>query len=83
MNANERIPADMVVLYTTDKSSTAYIRTDQLDGETDWKVRRPVMSIQNEMFDYKDIGNFFNCELKAEIPSDKIYDFNGTFVYPC
>jgi len=83
VNANERIPADMVVLYTTDKSSTAYIRTDQLDGETDWKVRRPVMSIQNEMFDYKDIGNFFNCELKAEIPSDKIYDFNGTFVYPC
>lgn len=83
VNSNERVPADMVVLFTTDKSSTAYIRTDQLDGETDWKVRRPVMSIQNEMFDYKDIGNFFNCELKAEIPSDKIYDFNGTFVYPC
>lgn len=28
VNANERIPADMVILYTTDKSSTAYIRTD-------------------------------------------------------
>jgi len=75
VNANERIPADMVILYTTDKSSTAYIRTDQLDGETDWKVRRPIISIQNEMFDYKDIGNFFNCEIKCETPSDKIYDF--------
>ena len=28
VNSNERIPADMVCLYTTDKSGTAYIRTD-------------------------------------------------------
>mmetsp|Transcript_9424 Transcript_9424/g.14427 ORF Transcript_9424/g.14427 Transcript_9424/m.14427 type:complete len:122 (-) Transcript_9424:2531-2896(-) len=72
----------MVLLYATDKSHTAFIRTDQLDGETDWKTRRPVMSIQNEMFDYKDIGHFFHCEVKCEEPSNKIYDFNGTFYYP-
>jgi phospholipid-translocating ATPase len=45
VNANERIPADMICLYTTDKSGTAYVRTDQLDGETDWKVRRPIVAI--------------------------------------
>lgn len=28
VNANERVPADMVCLYTTDKSGTAYVRTD-------------------------------------------------------
>ena len=56
----------MICLYTTDKSATCYIRTDQLDGETDWKVRRAVAGIQNEMFDYKDIGNFHNCEVKCE-----------------
>lgn len=82
VNANERIPADIVCLFTTDRSGTAYVRTDQLDGETDWKVRRPVMSIQNEMFDYRDIGNFNDCEVKCEPPSNKIYDFNGTFFYP-
>ena len=82
INANERIPADMICLFTTDKAGTAYIRTDQLDGETDWKVRRPLVSIQNEMYDYKDIGNFFKCEVKCEEPSNKIYDFNGTFIYP-
>lgn len=82
VNSNERVPADMVCLYTTDKSSTAFIRTDQLDGETDWKVRRPVISIQKEMYDYKDIGFFFNCEMLCEEPSNKIYDFNGTFIYP-
>lgn len=28
VNANERIPADMVCLYTTEKSGAVYIRTD-------------------------------------------------------
>jgi len=82
VNSDERIPADLVCLFTTEKSGAAYIRTDQLDGETDWKVRRSVVGIQNEMFDYKDIGNFYHCEVKCEAPSNKIYDFNGTFLYP-
>lgn len=34
------------------------------------------------MFDYKDIGNFHNCEVRCEAPSNKIYDFNGVFIYP-
>ena len=34
------------------------------------------------MFDYKDIGYFFHCEVKCEPPSNKIYDFNGLFLYP-
>jgi len=76
------MPADVICLFTTDKGQNAYIRTDQLDGETDWKVRRPIVSIQNEMQDYRDIGHFFNCEIKCENPSNKIYDFNGTFIYP-
>ena len=42
VESNERVPADLVLLYTTDKAGTVFIRTDQLDGETDWKVRRPV-----------------------------------------
>ena len=40
VHQNQRIPADMVMLYTTEESSgTIFIRTDQLDGETDWKLR--------------------------------------------
>jgi hypothetical protein len=34
------------------------------------------------MFDYKDIGNFFNCEVRCEEPNNKIYEFNGVFKYP-
>ena len=37
--ANQRIPADLVLLYTSDPNGTVFIKTDQLDGETDWKLR--------------------------------------------
>ena len=33
------MPADLILLRTTEKSGTCFLRTDQLDGETDWKLR--------------------------------------------
>ena len=42
VNQNERFPADCLLLYTTEKNSSVFIRTDQLDGETDWKLRKAV-----------------------------------------
>ena len=45
VNADERIPADLICLYTTDTNGLCYIRTDQLDGETDWKIRRSIAPI--------------------------------------
>jgi phospholipid-translocating ATPase len=35
----KRVPADCVILSTTDRTGSVFIRTDQLDGETDWKLR--------------------------------------------
>ena len=39
VSQNERFPTDCVLLYTTEKSGSVFLRTDQLDGETDWKLR--------------------------------------------
>jgi magnesium-transporting ATPase (P-type) len=39
VHVNQRVPADMIFLRTTEKSGASFIRTDQLDGETDWKLR--------------------------------------------
>ena len=39
---NQRLPADMLLLYTTEPSGSIFLRTDQLDGETDWKLRKPL-----------------------------------------
>lgn len=46
LEKNQRVPADMVLLHTSESSGTCFIRTDQLDGETDWKLRVAVPETQ-------------------------------------
>ena len=47
LNENSRIPADCILLRTSEKQGTVFIRTDQLDGETDWKPRDAIRFVQN------------------------------------
>jgi phospholipid-translocating ATPase len=75
INQNERIPADMVIFKTFDESGTVFIRTDQLDGETDWKLRKAPSLSQSlptleSLFELK--GN-----LEYDAPSKMIYEFTG------
>jgi phospholipid-translocating ATPase len=72
---DERIPADMVILKTFDESGTVFIRTDQLDGETDWKLRKAPglsqsLTTLESLFDLK--GN-----IEYDAPSKMIYEFTG------
>ena len=43
---NQRVPADMVFIRTTEHDGSCFIRTDQMDGETDWKLRLAVGTTQ-------------------------------------
>lgn len=47
LHAKDRVPADVVILSTSEASGSIFIKTDQLDGETDWKVRRAIRSTHN------------------------------------
>ena len=47
LEKNQRVPADMVLLRTSESSGTCFIRTDQLDGETNWKLRVAVPFCQS------------------------------------
>lgn len=49
LHADDRVPADMILMKTRDKTGTVFIRTDQLDGETDWKLRHAVPSVQKNL----------------------------------
>lgn len=46
LEKNQRVPADMVLLTTSEEEGSCFIRTDQLDGETDWKLRIAVPETQ-------------------------------------
>lgn len=74
---DERVPADMVLLRTTEKSGSCFIRTDQLDGETDWKLRLAVAETQKLKFD-TDLFATDAC-IYAEKPQRDIHTFIGTF----
>eukprot|EP00177_Eucheuma_denticulatum_P004786 GFKZ01008694.1.p1 GENE.GFKZ01008694.1~~GFKZ01008694.1.p1 ORF type:complete len:1164 (+),score=162.67 GFKZ01008694.1:465-3494(+) len=60
-------------------SDTLFIRTDQLDGETDWKLRRAVTGAQTLPRDADIL--YSGAQIEAEAPKKEIYDFVGTFVY--
>nr|CAB3224704.1 probable phospholipid-transporting ATPase IIA [Phallusia mammillata] len=77
LKKNQRVPADLVLLKSSEKNGTCFIRTDQLDGETDWKLKVSVSYTQN-------IGSNSDlpkCEgsIFAERPQNDIYSFVGTF----
>ncbi|VDD86147.1 unnamed protein product, partial [Enterobius vermicularis] len=74
---NKRVPADVVLLRTTEKTGASFIRTDQLDGETDWKLRIAVPVTQNLLCDEEIFD--LNMEVYAETPQNDIHDFVGTF----
>ncbi|XP_037068803.1 probable phospholipid-transporting ATPase IIB [Pollicipes pollicipes] len=74
---NQRVPADMVLLRTTERSGACFIRTDQLDGETDWKLRLAVSSTQKLARSTHLFG--IDAEVYAEKPQKDIHNFIGTF----
>ncbi|VDO82784.1 unnamed protein product [Heligmosomoides polygyrus] len=73
---DRRVPADVVLLRTTERSGACFIRTDQLDGETDWKLRVAVPFTQHLMNEAEIME--INCEIYAEKPQKDIHAFVGT-----
>ncbi|RXW18096.1 hypothetical protein EST38_g7764 [Candolleomyces aberdarensis] len=76
LEKNQRVPADVVLLRTSDLSGTCFIRTDQLDGETDWKLRVAVPETQK--MDEKNLPAI-GAEIYADPPIKDIHTFVGTF----
>ena len=67
----------MILLYTTEKSGSVFIRTDQLDGETDWKLRKAITTTQTCVPPEKILD--LDGLITANPPNDLIYDFRGFF----
>ncbi|KAJ8000292.1 hypothetical protein DPEC_G00203320 [Dallia pectoralis] len=74
---NQRIPADMIFLRTSDKAGSCFIRTDQLDGETDWKLKVAVVCTQR----LPALGDLFTISayVYAQKPQLDIHSFEGNF----
>ena len=67
----------MVLLRTTEKSGSCFIRTDQLDGETDWKLRLAIAETQ-KLVNESDLF-LMEASVFAEKPQRDIHTFIGSF----
>lgn len=80
IKSNQRIPADCVILNTSEDDGTVFIRTDQLDGETDWKLRKAIKFTHN-FINKNDYSNTLSllATVNAQEPILDIYKFEGFF----
>ncbi|VDP51873.1 unnamed protein product [Soboliphyme baturini] len=79
VHKNQRVLADMVLFRTSEKSGTCFIRTDQLDGKTDWKLKVAYPASQHLDDDTKLFS--LNLQLYADKPQRDIHSFFGTIKY--
>ncbi|XP_044263269.1 probable phospholipid-transporting ATPase IIB isoform X1 [Tribolium madens] len=77
VDKDERVPADLVLLRTSESSGAVFVRTDQLDGETDWKLRLAVPTTQKLATDHQLFE--ISAKIYAEKPQKDIHSFIGTF----
>jgi phospholipid-translocating ATPase len=77
---NQTIPADVVILATSEADSLCYIETKNLDGETNLKIRNGF----NELSWMKtaDDAASLKCELHTEAPNNNLYSFKGYMILP-
>lgn len=77
LNKGDRIPADLILLQSSEPSGESFIKTDQLDGETDWKLRIACPLTQNLPKD--DLIN--KISIIASAPEKSIHKFLGKLTY--
>ncbi|XP_066939381.1 phospholipid-transporting ATPase VD [Macrobrachium rosenbergii] len=79
LSCNEIIPADIVVLNSSDDYGICYIESSNLDGESNLKQRQCIKGLG--MDDRFEVSKFdFRMEVGA--PTTKIYHFTGTIPLP-
>ncbi|KAK6105788.1 phospholipid-translocating P-type ATPase flippase family protein [Brugia pahangi] len=76
---NEFIPADIVLLSSSEPAGVAYIETSNLDGETNLKIRQALPQIAQIIDDDDRIMEFCSSLSKIECdpPNPALYEFHG------
>ena len=72
---NEQIPADIVLLNTSEPQGISYIDTCNLDGETNLKVRQAIHQTQS-VLDAVTAAQF-QSTIVCDSPNNLLYTFNG------
>uniref|UniRef100_A0A8D2QEN5 Phospholipid-transporting ATPase n=1 Tax=Zonotrichia albicollis TaxID=44394 RepID=A0A8D2QEN5_ZONAL len=80
LQCNEIVPADILLLHSSDQNGICHLETANLDGETNLKQRRVVMgfSSQDTVFE----PEFFQNTIICEMPNNDLNKFKGYMEQP-
>ncbi|XP_068451591.1 phospholipid-transporting ATPase VD [Clinocottus analis] len=80
LSCNEIIPADMLLLYSSDPRGICYIDTANLDGETNLKQRQVVSDLPLQGGEFT--AESFHCLIECENPNNDLSRFRGYMEHP-
>uniref|UniRef100_A0A182UCH3 P-type ATPase C-terminal domain-containing protein n=1 Tax=Anopheles melas TaxID=34690 RepID=A0A182UCH3_9DIPT len=80
LSNNECVPADILLLKSSDPHGVCYIDTCDLDGETNLKRRQVVRGFVEKQHSFA--PNKFTSRIEVDAPSTKIYRFHGAVIHP-
>ncbi|XP_059673485.1 phospholipid-transporting ATPase VD [Gavia stellata] len=75
LSRNEIIPADMVLLYSSDLDGICYVETAGLDGETNLKQRQVVRGYSEQVSEID--PEKFSSRIECESPNNDLSRFQG------
>ena len=76
----EHLPADIVLVATSNDDGLAYIDTNQLDGESDLKVKAVPPAV-NATFSSESSALLTSARIECEAPNARLYKFNGHTIH--
>ncbi|KAG5418625.1 DNF1 [Candida metapsilosis] len=79
---NEEVPADMVILSTSDDDNCCFVETKNLDGETNLKVKQALKysSVNDKVTKADDLMDH-SFEVNSEGPHANLYSYEGNLQY--
>ncbi|XP_032995695.1 probable phospholipid-transporting ATPase VB isoform X1 [Lacerta agilis] len=80
LQCNETIPADILLLHTSDQNGICHLETSNLDGETNLKQRQVVKGFSNQNAEFE--PELFQSTIVCEKPNNHLNRFKGYVEQP-